>query len=271
MRKYAIGLTVVIIILIGTIVLLTMKLSEKEENISSTLSQVSVLEKKTADLTNENNTLKTSIGDYNHMTGKTVIGMFKLLNHYKAGNYEAVKSMTFTDFPYDIQDLGPDASKFVNLIFQEDENISVTFDEYSRSSFSLNDEDGNEVNAAYFIKEDQIYYVSVIMVAGLLDQKLNSFVEALNTEDHSKLFKVIIEDDLSPTEDEVAMIINKYKEDYDLETINVEFVRASGNGFEYKLSGSKSNVTKEEVIHVNFDDGWIYIKDYRGRFEWTGH
>ena len=267
MRKYTIGLTAVIIIF----VLLTMKLSEKEENISSTLSQVSVLEEKIEDLSNENKTLKISIDDYNHMTGKTTIGMFKLLNYYKAGNYEAVKSMTFTDFPYDIQGLGPDASKFVNLIFQEDENISVTFDEYSRSSFSLNDEDGNEVNAAYFIKEDQIYYVSVIMVAGLLDQKLNSFVEALNAEDHSKLFNLIIEDDLSPTENEVAMIINKYKEDYDLETISVEFVRASGNGFEYKLYGSKSNVTKEELIHVNFDDGWIYIKDYRGRFEWTGH
>lgn len=63
MRKYSVGLTVVIVILIGTIMLLTMKLSEKEENISSTMSQVSVLEKKTADLTNENNTLKTSIGD----------------------------------------------------------------------------------------------------------------------------------------------------------------------------------------------------------------
>ncbi len=271
MRKYTIGLTAVIIILIGTIVLLTMKLSEKEENISSTLSQVSVLEEKIEDLSNENKTLKISIDDYNHMTGKTTIGMFKLLNHYKIGNYEAVKEMTFTGFPYDVQDLGPDSTKFVNLIFQEQENISVSFDEYSRSSFTLSDEDGNEVNAAYFIEEDQVYFASVIMVAGLLDQKLNSFVEALNAEDHSKLFKIIIEDDLSPTEDEVAMIINKYKEDYDLETINVEFVRASGNGFEYKLSGSKSNVTKEELLHVNFDDGWIYIKDYRGRFEWTGH
>lgn len=270
-KKYSVALLLIIVLLIGYVLLLSMRLNEKEAELTSTLSQVNVLEEKTEDLVNVNNTLKISLNDYNHMTGKTTIGMFKLLNHYKIGNYEAVKEMTFTGFPYDVQDLGPDSTKFVNLIFQEQENISVSFDEYSRSSFTLSDEDGNEVNAAYFIKEDQIYYVSVIMVAGLLDQKINSFVEALNAEDYSKLFKVIIEDDLSPTEDEVAMIINKYKEDYDLETINVEFVRASGNGFEYKLSGSKSNVNKEELLHVNFDDGWIYIKDYRGRFEWTGH
>ncbi len=270
-RKHSTALLLVIVLLIGFIIFLSMRLQDKEAELSSTLSQVSMLEEKSKKLEIDIIELKTSMEENDQMIGKTTTGMFKLLNHCKTGNYEAVKAMTFTDFPYDVQSLGPDATKFVNLIFQEDENISVTFDEYSRSSFTLSDEDGNEVNAAYFIKEDQIYYVSVIMVAGLLDQKISSFVEALNAEDHSKLFKVIIEDDLSPTEDEVAMIINKYKEDYDLETINVEFVRASGNGFEYKLSGSKSNVNKEELIHVNFDDGWIYIKDYRGRFEWTGH
>jgi hypothetical protein len=248
-----------------------MKSNDADDDISSTMSQMSLLENKSEALRFENESLKDTIKEFDQMIGKTTVGMFKLLSHYRSGNYDAVKAMTLSDFPYDVQGLGPDASKFVNLIFQEDENISVTFDEYSISSFSLNDEDGNEVSAAYFIKEDQIYYVSVIMVAGLLDQKINSFVEALTAEDHSKLFKAIIEDDLSPTEDEVAMIINRYKEDYDLETINVEFVRAIGNGFEYKLSGSKSNVNKEELIHVNFDDGWIYIKDYRGRFEWTGH
>jgi hypothetical protein len=270
-KKLFIASIVAIIFLVGIVILLTMKSNDADADISSTMSQLSLLENKSEALRFENESLKDTIKEYDQMIGKTTVGMFKLLSHYRSGNCDAVKAMTLSDFPYDVQGLAPDASKFVNLIFQEDENISVTFDEYSRSSFTLSDEDGNEVNAAYFIKEDQVYYVSVIMVAGLLDQKLKSFVEALNAEDHSKLFKVIIEDDLSPTEDEVAMIINKYKEDYDLETINVEFVRASGNGFEYKLSGSKSNVNTEELIHVNFDDGWIYIKDYRGRYEWTGH
>ncbi len=270
-RKYSPILLFIIVLLIGFLILLSMRLQDKEAELSSTLSQVSTLEEKSGKLEIDIIELKTSMEENDQMIGKTTTGMFELLSHYKSGNHEAVKAMTFTGFPYDIQVLGPDATKFVNLIFQEGENISVSFDEYSRSSFTLSDEDGNEVRAAYFINEDQIYFASVIMVAGLLDQKISSFVDALSSEDHSTLFRIIIEDDLSPTEDEVAMIISKYKEDYDLETINIEFIRASGNGFEYKLSGSKSNVKTEELIHVNFDDGWIYIKDYRGRYEWTGH
>lgn len=54
-----------------------------------------------------------------------------------------------------------------------------------------------------------------------------------------------------------------YKEDYELSTFEVNFVRASGHGFEYQISGSKNNEMHSEFIHMEIESG-SFIADYRG-------
>ncbi|GAB6109510.1 hypothetical protein JCM19376_34660 [Fusibacter bizertensis] len=242
--------------------------SDLKEQLSQTIDRTVSLEVEIEKLEKEVIDIQL---ESDQMIGKPTNDILHILSDYKIENYEKIKEMTLSDFPYDIKELGPDSSKFVNRIFQDGENISVNFDEYSRSTFILKDEDGNEISGAYFNKEGKYYYVSVIMVAGLLDQKINSFVNALKKEDILDLTKIMSEIELIPTETDILKTINMYKESYDLETLKCEFVRANGNGFEYKLSGKKDNVNSEELLHVSFDDWWITILDYKGRNEWTGH
>jgi hypothetical protein len=268
-RIIIIVLSLIIIIVIAAMI---RKVNIEKEISSDLKAQLSHAIDRTVSLEVEVEKLEKEIIDNqlesDQMIGKPTNDILHILSYYKTENYEKIKEMTFSDLPYDIKELGADSSKFVNQIFQDGENISVNFDEYSRSTFILKDENGNEISGAYFIKEGKYYYVSVIMVAGLLDQKINSFVSAIKKEDIIDLTKIMSEIELIPTEQDVQKIINMYKESYDLETIKCEFVRANGNEFEYKLSGKKDNVNSEELLHVSFDDWWITILDYKGRNEW---
>ena len=273
-NKTRLLLIIVSLIIIVVIAALIRKVNIEKEISSDLKEQLSQTINRTVSLEAEIEKLENKVVDIqlesDQMIGKPTNDILHILSDYKIEDYEKIKEMTLSGFPYDVEELGPDSSKFVNQIFQDGENISVNFDEYSRSTFILKDEDGNEVTGAYFNKEGKYYYVSVIMVAGLLDQKINSFVNALKREDILELTKIISEIELTPAETDILNIINMYKESYELETLKCEFVRANGNGFEYKLSGKKDNVNSDELLHVNFDDWWSTILDYKGRNEWTG-
>lgn len=234
------------------------KLSSANERIVTLETEIDELKK----------TINVSNVTSNQFVGKVANDFLGIINDYKYRNYDRIKKLTLKDFPYDVEATASYSSKLVEQIFQEGENISISYDKYSRSTFIIKDEDGNEVTGGYFIKDGTYYYVSVIMVAELLDQKVKSFVEALKEEDKSGLTNIIREVEVAPTEADVLNIINLYKKSYDLNSLEYAFSRASGNGFEYKLTGVKNNLYHEEIITVSFDDWWITIMDYKGRSDW---
>ena len=101
--------------------------------------------------------------------------------------------------------------------------------------------------------------------------KIYDFYYGLKNQDYNILESVIIEDDLFPAADDIEVIIDAYMDVIDLGSLEISFVGINELGFEYKLEGMKDRVSYSESIHVNAGDGLIYISDYRGRYEWTGH
>lgn len=271
-KRTAIIFIVIVLALVLILGLFIVMLNIEKDTTKDLKEKLSSANERTVTLETEIEELKKTINVSNmeskQFVGKVANDFLSIINDYKYRNYDRIKKLTLKDFPYDIEATAPYSSKLVEQIFQEGENISISYDQYSRSTFILKDENGNEISGAYFIKDGNYYYVSVIMVAELLDQKIKSFVKALKEEDKSGLTNIIRELELAPTDADVLNIINQYKKSYDLKSLECEFARANGNGFEYKLTGMKDNLYHEEIITVSFDDWWITIMDYKGRSDW---
>lgn len=194
--------------------------------------------------------------------------ILKLINHYKQGEYDHAKDMINDQLPYDMVEIGPACTKFLNTIFQEGEAIRVEFDSDSVVSFSIYDDDGHVFDGAFFESDGKRKYVSIFMVAGLMEQKISDFVNALKNEDIEALKRVMSEIETTPTDEEARMVLELYKEGYDVSTLSYAFEKAVGNAFDYKIMGSKAGVKVEETLQVSFDSWWITIIDYKGRTVW---
>ena len=194
--------------------------------------------------------------------------ILKLINHYKQGEYDLVKEMIYEQLPYDMVDIGPETTKLLNTVFAEGEAIRVEFDSDSNETFSIYDEEGHVFDGAIFESDGQRDYVSIFMVAGLIEQKVSDFVGALKNEDLEALKSVMSEIETAPTDEEARMVLDLYKDEYDVSTLSYAFEKAVGNAFDYKIMGSKDGVKVEELLQVSFDSWWITIIDYKGRTVW---
>ena len=170
--------------------------------------------------------------------------------------------------PYDMMAIGPETSELLNTVFEEGEAIRIEFDPDSTVSFSIYDEEGHVFDGAFFESDGQRKYVSIFMVAGLIEQKVSDFVGALKNEDLEALKSVMSEIETAPTDEEARMVLDLYKDVYDVTTLSYAFEKAVGNAFDYKIMGSKDGVKVEELVQVSFDSWWITIMDYKGRIEW---
>ena len=194
--------------------------------------------------------------------------IIKLVNLYLEGDINAAKDMIYEQLPYDMVAIGPESTKLLKTIFQEGEAIRVEFDSDSNETFSIYDEEGHAFDGAFFESDGQRDYVSIFMVAGLIDQKVSDFVGALKNEDLEALKSVMSEIETAPTDEEARMVLDLYKEVYDVTTLSYAFEKAVGNAFDYKIMGSKDGVKVEESLQVSFDSWWITIIDYKGRTVW---
>lgn len=112
------------------------------------------------------------------------------------------------------------------------------------------------------------YLMDKYVVAHLM---INDFCNGLKYQDYSLLESTIIEDDLYPDEKAIKFILDAYADVVDLDTLEVSWIGIGNLGYEYLIKGTKGNESYKESIHVSLGDGLIYIADYRGRYEWTGH
>ncbi len=194
--------------------------------------------------------------------------VIKLVKLYLEGDIDAAKEMINEQLPYDMVGIGPACTKFLNTIFQDGEAIRVEFDSDSKETFSIYDEEGHVFDGANFESDGKRTYVSIFMVAGLMEQKVSDFVGALKNENIESLKRVMSEIETTPTDEEARMVLNLYKEVYDVSTLSYAFEKAVGNAFDYKIMGSKDGVKVEETLQVSFDSWWITIIDYKGRTVW---
>jgi len=235
---------------------LNVNLQNKREKIEALESQVKNLSKEPFEMNSNNYSVISSF--------------FGLLDLYRKGEYDKAYELIEDSYYYIDHRDDELVAYYINLIFDKEDVLTIENDPYQASLFLIKDDDGNEVYFSSYERNGKMYCYTTLAYAPLFDLDIENFVNALRTENLESLVKQMVELDLSPSDEDALRVINMYKEDYDLSTLNYEFVRASGDGFEYRLSGSKDGVEHSELIHINVDD-WTYIKDYRGRYEWTGH
>lgn len=213
----------------------------------------------------DNLKLEMAKDDEDNEIYKKLTSMIKLLHDKKY--IDAKKYMT--DVLGIEDDCGPVIESYFDFIFKDLDFVYIYQNCDKKNIFLAKDTQGNEFTAYYYPLEDKFY--SILPQAHYAERLSKSFEKALKNNDKELLIKIMVEDDLYPTDNEAKYVFQQYTKIFDLETIRCDFDGLDNNGFRYKISGYKGQIPVDDTFHITYSDGFIFIKDYRGRYEWTGH